>query len=176
MSLFDLPDPVVGVFILSSHNKIHDTHTLFPLALTFEFYPSHVTDVPWTGMCTAGFGNSTRLLLHVSGRWRSPPRTVPHGPSWSSSVLYVAVASHVDTMRDVPHGPHQFCMSLAHPLNRQKKMLQGIGLRKYRTIVIIKLTTEVLETVFANVPPRPHDPLSCMYTGASVIATQPDIL
>ena len=27
----------------------------------------HGTDVPWTGMCTAGFDNSTRLLLRVAG-------------------------------------------------------------------------------------------------------------
>jgi hypothetical protein len=31
------------------------------------------TDVSWTGMCTVGFGNSTRLclLLRIVGRWRS---------------------------------------------------------------------------------------------------------
>ena len=29
------------------------------------------TDVSRTGMCTGGFGNSTRLLLRVAGRWRS---------------------------------------------------------------------------------------------------------
>ena len=31
----------------------------------------HDTDVSRTGMCTVGFGNSTHLLLHVTGRWRS---------------------------------------------------------------------------------------------------------
>ena len=30
----------------------------------------HGTDVSRAGMCTVGFGNSTRLLLHVTGRWR----------------------------------------------------------------------------------------------------------
>ena len=35
----------------------------------------HGTDVPWTGMCTTGFGNSTRLLLRVAGRWRSTSLT-----------------------------------------------------------------------------------------------------
>ena len=30
-----------------------------------------ITDVSQTGMWTTGFGNSTCLLLHVTGRWRS---------------------------------------------------------------------------------------------------------
>ena len=37
----------------------------------------HGTDVPRTGMCTVGFGNSTHLLLRVAGRWRSTsPRSL----------------------------------------------------------------------------------------------------
>jgi hypothetical protein len=38
----------------------------------------HGTDMPRTGMCTAGFGTSTRLLLRVAGRWRSNVPQVPH--------------------------------------------------------------------------------------------------
>ncbi len=32
----------------------------------------HDTDVPWTGMCTDGFGNSTCLPLRVTRRTRCP--------------------------------------------------------------------------------------------------------
>ena len=31
----------------------------------------HGPDVSRAGMCMVGFGNSTRLLLRVAGRWRS---------------------------------------------------------------------------------------------------------
>ena len=42
----------------------------------------HDTDVSWTGCARTphdGFGNSTRILLRVSGRWRStgPPQEAP---------------------------------------------------------------------------------------------------
>ena len=36
-----------------------------------DVFEGHDTDVLWTGMCTVGFGNSTCLLLRVTGRFRS---------------------------------------------------------------------------------------------------------